>query len=46
MTLGKIREIEATLKAAVVIDGSKSDSKIVQIGSKLELTDKTSKTSG
>ena len=46
MTLGKIREIEATLKAAVVIDGSKSDSKIVQIGSKLELTDKTTKTSG
>ncbi|MBA31491.1 MAG: hypothetical protein CL748_03070 [Chloroflexi bacterium] len=46
MTIGKIREIEATLKASVVIDGSKSDTNIVQIGSKLELTEKTTKSSG
>jgi len=46
MTMGKIKEIEATLKAAVVIDGSRGDSNIVQIGTKLELTDKATKTPG
>ncbi len=46
MTIGKIKEIEATLKAAVVIDGSKSNSTTVQIGSKLELTEKSTKNSG
>lgn len=46
MTIGKIREIEATLKASVVIDGSKNNTNIVEIGSKLELTEKNTNSSG
>jgi transcription elongation factor GreA len=43
MTMGKIREIEATLKVAVIIDATGQDSSRVHIGSKIELTDTTSK---
>jgi transcription elongation factor GreA len=39
MTMGKIREIEATLKVAVIIDATGQDSSRVHIGSKIELTD-------
>jgi len=39
MTMGKIREIEATLKVAVIIDATGQDSSRVHIGSKVELTD-------
>jgi len=41
MTVGKIREIEATLKVAVIIDATGQDSSRVHIGSKIELTDTT-----
>jgi len=37
MTMGKIREIEATLKVAVVIDQSEENKGRVQIGSKVSL---------
>lgn len=37
MVMAKIREIESTLKMAVVIDGSRLDSGTVHIGSKVEL---------
>lgn len=37
MVMGKIRELEATLKMAVVIDGSRADNSTVHIGSKVEL---------
>jgi transcription elongation factor GreA len=43
MTMGKIREIEATLKVAVIIDATGQDSSRVHIGSKIELTDTTTK---
>jgi len=43
MTTGKIREIEATLKVAVIIDAKGQDSSRVHIGSKVELTETTSK---
>jgi transcription elongation factor GreA len=39
MAVGKIREIEATLKVSVIIDASEQDSTRVHIGSKIELTD-------
>jgi len=42
MTMGKIREIEATLKVAVIIDATGQDSSRVHIGSKIELTDTSS----
>jgi transcription elongation factor GreA len=37
MVMAKIRELEATLKMAVVIDGSRQDSGFVHIGSKVEI---------
>ena len=40
----KIREIEATLKVAVIIDATGQDSSRVHIGSKVELTETTSNT--
>ena len=43
MTMGKIREIEATLKVAVIIDATGQDSSRVHIGSKVELTETSSK---
>ena len=39
MTVGKIQEIEATLKVAVIIDAKNEDRDRVHIGSKFELTD-------
>jgi transcription elongation factor GreA len=39
MVMGKIRELEATLKMAVVIDGSRTDNRNVHIGAKVELTE-------
>ncbi|MDA0676478.1 MAG: GreA/GreB family elongation factor [Chloroflexi bacterium] len=39
MVMGKIRELEATLKMAVVIDGSRTDNRNVHIGTKVELTE-------
>jgi transcription elongation factor GreA len=39
MAVGKIREIEATLKVSVIIDASEQDKTRVHIGSKVELTD-------
>ncbi len=39
MVMGKIRELEATLKMAVVIDGSRTDNRNVHIGSKVELAE-------
>jgi len=39
MAMGKIQEIEATLKVAVIIDGKNQDSNRVHIGSKIELTE-------
>jgi transcription elongation factor GreA len=41
MAMGKIQEIEATLKVAVIIDAKGQDSSRVHIGSKVELTDTT-----
>ena len=38
MAIGKIQEIEATLKVAVIIDAKEQDSGRVHIGSKVELT--------
>jgi transcription elongation factor GreA len=43
MTNGKIREIEATLKVAVIIDATEQDSERVHIGSKVEITETESK---
>jgi transcription elongation factor GreA len=43
MGMGKIREIEATLKVAVIIDASEQDATRVHIGSKVELTEVSSK---
>jgi len=43
MTMGKIREIEATLKVAVIIDATGQDSSRVHIGSKIELTEISTK---
>ena len=42
MTIGKIQELEATLKVAVIIDAKSQDSGRVHIGSKIELTEATS----
>ena len=42
MAVGKIQEIEATLKVAVIIDAKNEDRDRVHIGSKFELTDTTS----
>jgi len=42
MTLGKIQELEATLKVAVIIDAKSQDNERVHIGSKIELTETTS----
>ncbi len=42
MTIGKIRELAATLKVAVIIDAKSQDSGRVHIGSKVELTETTS----
>ncbi|MBT7833226.1 MAG: transcription elongation factor GreA [Chloroflexi bacterium] len=42
MTIGKILELEATLKVAVIIDAKSQDSGRVHIGSKVELTETTS----
>ena len=42
MTLGKIQELEATLKVAVIIDAKSQDNDRVHIGSKIELTETTS----
>ena len=42
MTIGKIQELEATLKVAVIIDAKSQDSNRVHIGSKIELTETTS----
>jgi transcription elongation factor GreA len=42
MTIGKIQELEATLKVAVIIDAKSQDSGRVHIGSKIELTETTS----
>ena len=42
MAVGKIQEIEATLKVAVIIDAKNEDRDRVHIGSKFELTDITS----
>ncbi|MBN4074255.1 transcription elongation factor GreA [bacterium AH-315-D21] len=39
MAIGKIREIEATLKVAVIIDAKNQDSGRVHVGSKVELTE-------
>ena len=41
MAIGKIREIEATLKVAVIIDAKGQDSNRVHVGSKIELTETT-----
>jgi len=41
MAIGKIREIEATLKVAVIIDAKEQDSGRVHVGSKVELTETT-----
>ncbi len=41
MAIGKIREIEATLKVAVIIDAKKQDGGRVHVGSKVELTETT-----
>jgi transcription elongation factor GreA len=41
MAMGKIQEIEATLKVAVIIDAKGQDSSRVHIGSKVELTETT-----
>jgi transcription elongation factor GreA len=43
MTMGKIREIEATLKVAVIIDATGQDASRVHIGSKVELTETSTK---
>ncbi len=42
MTIGKIQELEATLKVAVIIDAKNQDESRVHIGSKVELTETTS----
>ena len=42
MIIGKVRELEATLKVAVIIDAKSQDSARVHIGSKIELTETTS----
>ena len=42
MAVGKIQEIEATLKVAVIIDAKNEDRNRVHIGSKFELSDTTS----
>ena len=42
MTIGKIQEIEATLKVAVIIDAKQQEEDRVHIGSKVELTETTS----
>ena len=42
MTIGKIQELEATLKVAVIIDAKSQDSGRIHIGSKVELTETTS----
>ena len=42
MAVGKIQEIEATLKVAVIIDAKNEDRDRVHIGSKFEITDTTS----
>jgi transcription elongation factor GreA len=42
MTIGKIQEIEATLKVAVIIDAKGQDESRVHIGSKVELTETSS----
>ena len=39
MAIGKIREIEATLKVAMIIDAPEQDSERVHVGSKGELTE-------
>ena len=39
MTIGKIQELEATLKVAVIIDAKNQDRNRVHIGSKIELTE-------
>lgn len=39
MVMAKIREIEGTLKLAVVIDGQRADDDTVHIGSKVEITE-------
>ncbi len=39
MVMAKIRDIEATLKLAVVIDGRRQSDDIVHIGSKVEITE-------
>ncbi len=39
MVMAKIREIEGTLKMAVVIDGSRNEDDRVHIGSKVEITE-------
>ena len=42
MTIGKIQELEATLKVAVIIDAKGQDNTRVHIGSKIELTEVSS----
>jgi transcription elongation factor GreA len=42
MVMAKIRELEATLKMAVVIDGSVTNSLTVHIGSRVEILDSSS----
>jgi transcription elongation factor GreA len=42
MVMAKIRDIEGTLKLAVVIDGRRSDGDAVHIGSKVEITELSS----
>ena len=42
MTIGKMQEIEATLKVAVIIDAKGQDNSRVHIGSKVELTEVSS----
>lgn len=42
MTIGKIQELEATLKVAVIIDAKDQDENRVHIGSKVELTETSS----
>lgn len=39
MVMAKIRDLEGTLKLAVVIDGQRTDDKMVHIGSKVEITE-------
>jgi transcription elongation factor GreA len=39
MTIGKIMELEATLKVAVILDAKGQDDTRVHIGSKIELTE-------